>query len=67
MYEVLDSRNIHGETIDKIRVLGTFSMNDVLTFLIPRVHILELKEIIPSLNEIFIQKVQENKEPVQYA
>ncbi len=67
LYEVLESQTIHGETIDKIRVLGNFSMNDVLNFLIPQVRILELKEIIPSLNEIFIQKVQENKVPVQYA
>lgn len=67
LYEVLESQTVHGETTDKIQILGTFSMNDVLNFLIPQVRILELNEIIPSLNEIFIQKVQENKAPAQYA
>lgn len=67
LYEVLDSQSVHGETIDKIHILGNFSMNDVLNFLIPQVQILELNEIIPSLNEIFIQKVQENKTSTQYA
>lgn len=67
LYEVLDTQTIRGETIDKIHVLGTFSMNDVLNFLIPQVQILELNEIIPNLNEIFIQKVQENKVSAQYA
>ena len=67
LYEVLESRTVHGETIDTIHILGQHSMNDVLSFLIPQVHILELNEIIPSLNEIFIQQVQENKTPVSYA
>jgi ABC-2 type transport system ATP-binding protein len=67
LYEVLESQTVHGETIDKIHVLGEYTMNDVLNFLIPQVRILGLNEIIPSLNEIFIQQVQENKIPVQYA
>ena len=67
LYEVLECQTVHGETTDKIHILGNFSMNDVLNFLIPQVRILELNEIIPSLNEIFIQKVQENKAPAQYA
>jgi ABC-2 type transport system ATP-binding protein len=35
---------------------GTTS-NDVLQYLIPRVHINMLQEVIPSMNEIFIEKV----------
>jgi ABC-2 type transport system ATP-binding protein len=67
LYEVLESQTIQEETIDKIHILGEYSMNDVLNFLIPQVHILELNEIIPSLNEIFIQNVQENKIPTHNA
>src|SRR5690554_1909653 len=67
LYEVLESKNIQNETMDKIHVLGENTMNDVLNFLIPQVRILELNEIIPSLNEIFIQNVQENKIPAHNA
>ena len=31
--------------------------NDLLAFLIPQVHITQMTEVIPSINEIFIQKV----------
>src|SRR5690554_2397739 len=67
LYEVLESQTIQGGTIDKIHVLGENSMNDVLNFLIPQVRSLELNEIIPSLTEIFIQNVQENKIPAYNA
>lgn len=67
LYSVLDSRVANSEFIDKIQILDGFTVNDVLSFLIPQAHILELNEIIPSLNEIFIKEVQDNKSPIQYA
>lgn len=67
LYEVLKSQTINNEIIDTIHVLAEYSINDVLKFMIPLVQIIELSEIVPSLNEIFIQKVQENKTPTQYA
>jgi len=48
-----------GDGCYRIRVKlkpGTTS-NDVLQYLIPRVHISMLQEIIPSMNEIFIEQV----------
>lgn len=67
LYEILESTTINNETNDIIHILGNFSINDVLSFLIPKVQILELNEIIPSLNDIFIQKVQNNIIPSSYA
>lgn len=64
LYEILESRNANGETLDTIHILADYTINDVLNFLIPQVQIKELNEIIPSLNEIFIQEVQENKIPI---
>jgi ABC-2 type transport system ATP-binding protein len=31
--------------------------NDILSYLIPQVHITQMTEVIPSINEIFIQQV----------
>jgi ABC-2 type transport system ATP-binding protein len=57
-YEVMDE--IQGEddshTI-KIKLSPGKNSNDVLQYLLPKVHINMLKEVIPSMNEIFIERV----------
>lgn len=40
-----------------IRIAAGKTINDVLLYLIPRVQIHELKEIIPSIHDIFVQQV----------
>lgn len=40
-----------------LRVKDQKTSNDVLAYLIPKVHITQMTEVIPSINEIFIQKV----------
>ncbi len=41
-----------------IQINPGYSSNDVLKFLIPQVQVTELTEIIPSMNDIFIQNVK---------
>jgi ABC-2 type transport system ATP-binding protein len=41
-----------------IQINPGFSSNDVLKFLIPKVQVTELTEIVPSMNDIFIQNVK---------
>jgi len=41
----------------KIKIGGSNSSNDVLQYLIPKVRITMLQEVIPSMNEIFIENV----------
>lgn len=41
----------------RIKLAGNNSSNDVLQYLIPKTHINMLKEVIPSMNEIFIEQV----------
>lgn len=67
LYEVLESKTIGNEQLDTIHILANFTINDVLNFLLPHVQIIGVSEIIPSLNDIFIQKVQEIKTPLQHA
>ena len=41
-----------------IQINPGYSSNDVLKFLIPQVQVTELTEIVPSMNDIFIQNVK---------
>ena len=41
-----------------VQINNTYTVNDLLNFLIPQVQITELIEIIPSMNDIFIQNVK---------
>lgn len=67
LYHVLDHSVNETENHTTIQIEKGYTINDVLQFLIPHVQLMELVEVIPSLNEIFIQKVQEIQTPSQYA
>ncbi len=41
----------------KIKISDSLTSNDVLQYMIPKVHINMLQEVIPSMNEIFIEQV----------
>ena len=45
--------------IIKIKLNASNTSNDVLKYLIPRVNINMLQEVIPTMNEIFIEKVNQ--------
>jgi ABC-2 type transport system ATP-binding protein len=58
-FELLNESQIdEGEQLT-IKLLNGFTTNDVLQELIPKTGILFLDEVIPSINEIFIQKVKQ--------
>lgn len=44
----------------KVAMNSNLSDNEILKFIIPYVHIVSYKEILPSMDEIFIQVVQNN-------
>lgn len=46
----------------KIRLLGDVKLNDFLTGIIPNCEVQSLHPIVPSMNDIFIQVVQNAKE-----
>src|SRR5256885_786753 len=59
-FELLETKShedIHKATI---RLLNGNTPNHLLQALLPHLNILGLHEIIPSMNDIFIQKVSEN-------
>ena len=57
LFEVLQSETVNGKTRLKIKIREQQSANQVLSALLPHVSINRLDEVIPTMNDIFIQKV----------
>ncbi len=58
MFSILDQK-VKDEVMHlTIQLKKNFSANDVLKFLIPQVQISEFIEVVPSMNDIFIQNVK---------
>ena len=59
--ELLDSWEEEGYHHAKIKLLQHKSANDVLNSILPHVEVYGIREIIPSMNEVFIKQVESNK------
>jgi len=57
--ELIDSKESEGITTSTVRLLNNLKPNDLLKAILPEVEILGLREIVPTMSEIFIKKVQE--------
>ncbi|MCF6342324.1 MAG: ATP-binding cassette domain-containing protein [Bacteroidales bacterium] len=60
-FEVLNTKNKNNTFISQIRLLNGNKPNDLLKQIIPTAEVHSFKEMLPSMNEIFIQQVN-NKE-----
>lgn len=58
MFAVVDQKLDDEITHLTVKVEEKFSANDVLNFFIPQVQVNEFMEVIPSMNDIFIQNVK---------
>jgi len=64
LFEVLQTETINGKTQLKIKIREQQTANQVLSALLPHVSINRLDEVIPTMNDIFIQKVtQQDQKP----
>lgn len=61
-YELLETSHEKDITKAKIRLLHNTSDNELLSLLLPVVHIISFNEVYPSMKDIFIRVVQENNE-----
>ena len=59
--ELIDSKEADGITNATVRLLNSTQPNDLLKAILPEVEVLGLQEVIPTMGEIFIKKVQEVK------
>jgi ABC-2 type transport system ATP-binding protein len=61
LFSVIESRHDADDDISTLvlKINDQYATNDVLNYLLPQVLIHELSEIIPSIHDIFIQKVKQ--------
>jgi len=58
LFDVLQTESLKEKTLIKIQLQGQTSVNEVLATLLPHVAISRLDEVIPTMNDIFIDKVK---------
>ncbi|MCB0401021.1 MAG: ATP-binding cassette domain-containing protein [Flavobacteriales bacterium] len=58
-FELLDTKNVNGRMHVKVRANKPSDMNQLIKTIVNDVQIISVNEITPSMNDIFIQKVQE--------
>jgi len=60
-FELIDSKSIQDNHTCKIKLLGDKTLNDLLSVTLNEVEVQEVFEIIPSLREVFIQEIGNEK------
>jgi ABC-2 type transport system ATP-binding protein len=60
-YELLDKTSEEHTHEVVVRILGERTLNDLLNTVLPEVQVHGVQEIIPSMNDIFIQAVSGNE------
>lgn len=58
-YELLNTTQENNFTLAQVKALNTSNPNELLKSIIPEVEVYGLQELLPSMNEIFITKVNE--------
>ena len=61
-FELLDLFEDHEHNVARVKMLGNNTPNELLQSLLPQVQILGLTEIVPSMNDIFIQTVSKSEQ-----
>jgi len=60
-YEVVDKLKVNGKDAVRIKLLHQTNKNELLSLILPTVEILSFNEVMPSMNDIFINVVNANK------
>lgn len=58
IFEILQTEKVKGKTLIKVQLQPNKTANEVLAALLPHVSISKLDEVIPTMNDIFIDKVK---------
>jgi ABC-2 type transport system ATP-binding protein len=58
IYEVRQIEKVKNQTVVKLQLKGSSTANEALAQLLPHVNIHRLDEVIPTMNDIFIEKVK---------
>ena len=60
-FELMEREKQNGTTTARVKLLNDKTLNDLLKIAIENVEVLEVKEVLPSMNDIFISAVEEKK------
>ncbi|MBI9054204.1 MAG: ATP-binding cassette domain-containing protein [Bacteroidales bacterium] len=60
-YEIIEKIKVDGYNAVKVQIHKQTNENELLSLILPKVEIISFKEVIPSMNDIFIKVVNENK------
>jgi ABC-2 type transport system ATP-binding protein len=60
-YQILEQKKMNGYQGVRIKLLHQTHENELLSLIIPAVEIISFREIIPSMNDVFIKVVNEHK------
>ena len=60
-FTILSGKYEMGESTIKVQLSGNSTPNDLLNILLPQYPILSFREILPTMNEIFIENVRQNQ------
>jgi len=63
LFDVVAHEMSHDEREMTVRIAGETSLNDLLLFLIEKIEIQQVREIVPSMHDIFIDKVTQISTP----
>lgn len=58
LFDIIQSRNLEETNEITFKLKEGISVNDALYYLIPLIQIHQLKEVVPTINDIFIQQVK---------
>jgi ABC-type uncharacterized transport system ATPase subunit len=58
-FEILDKKQVANRVHVKIRANKSSDVNELLQAIVNQVQVISVNELTPSMNDIFIQKVQE--------
>ncbi len=57
-FEIVDTKEERGNLVSQIRILNGNKPNDLLQQILPKAEVVSFKEMLPSMNDIFIQEVK---------
>ena len=60
-YEITKKKRVNGNHAFQVKLLHQTSDNELLSLIIPHVEVISFRELIPSMNDIFIKVVNEMK------
>lgn len=58
-YKIIDNKQRNGDNFVRVRILNDISTNDLLKTMLSSGNIISFREIIPSMNDIFIKVVED--------